>query len=284
MIKCYKKRKISKEMLFFCFMSSIVSQEKFDGAYVLESNLSGKENVKVSSVGNSGNTARGRKWPEDPYSDSGEQAVLKFVPRNENKYLIKSVEEKYLCAKPKDPGVVFCPNESDDNTLWIIKKSSKGYALRTKGENCLVLVDEDKREASKGFYLNTRRCKDSDNIWKIRKLEPKPKEEESKSSVVDVQAVSNESKPKEITKPKKEVSKKVLEPVVSNSTESEPHSKILSSNNCSEDESDSNIRDSFSIIPRRGVSVSIVTNEPAYLINFNPDRFNGHKISFRRYF
>ncbi|KRH95349.1 hypothetical protein M153_1000164436 [Pseudoloma neurophilia] len=202
-------------MLIFSWAVKIVclSVKIEPGEYVLESGLARKKNIKVASVGKAGSTARAKKWPEDPFMGSGEQVVLKFIPRNDNKYLIQSVEGKYLCAKPKDPGVVFCPKESDDNTFWTIEKrpKDKGYALKTKGGVCLRLTSLDRRKETKGFYIQAKKCrKKMDHNWKIRKLKPKPDEEKKPKSEKDdpkknqTPAPASPPKPQVVKKPEED--------------------------------------------------------------------------------
>lgn len=168
---CITKQCLSSFMLFLVYLIDIsgLSIKVEEGASVVESGV--KRNVLIKSIGG---TARGTKKKKDPPANSTMPEILDFIARNDNKYLIKSKEGRFLCAKPRDPGVVFCKNENDPNTLWTIEKrpTDSGVALKTKGGKCLRLTGKDERMKSKGFYLNIKKCaRKTDHKWKIRKLE-----------------------------------------------------------------------------------------------------------------
>lgn len=175
-----------------------------EGSSVIESGT--KPRVLIKSIVG---VARGVKWKKDPFANSSVPVVLDFIARNDNKYLIRSKEGRFLCAKPRDSGVVFCKKENDPNTLWTIEKRPKdsGVALKTKGGRCLRMTSKDKKKKTKGYYLNTKKCaKKTDHKWKIRKLEKPPEDkpkdkDETAQKKQEKTSVSASSKEKEIDKP-----------------------------------------------------------------------------------
>lgn len=189
---------------FFSLFNSILSLYFSPDPSVLESTK--KKRVFIGTPDTS--TVRGIKRNTDPYKDSNDKIILTFIRKKKKKYWIRSIHGRFLCAKRKDPGVVFCKSRNDKNTVWKIKRKKGKLRLKTRGR-CLRLVGLDKRKNSYGYYLNVRKCKKWDYAWNIRRLtKTKPKKNVEK-------------------KVKKEEKKNIIKKIVKKSVEDEKMKDII---------------------------------------------------------
>lgn len=136
-------------------------------------------------------TARVLDNTDDPKPKSSNPSILYFIRQSDGKYLIKSINDRFLCAKPRDSGVIFCKKSTDPNTQWIIEQDfgKEELTLKTKGGRCLKrLNNKDKRKSSFGNFLNVNKCNLKKDLWIIRPLKEKKKktEEDEEDDFYDV--------------------------------------------------------------------------------------------------
>lgn len=150
-------------MYFFIFLITIFSINLNDKKGFLET--SKKHHIFLGSKNQK--TARGMKENHRMDGNHNKKTVLKFISVNNNTYYIESIFKKYLCAKPNDPGVIFCDSKDDENTQWKFERNeSKNFRIKTDNK-CLRIMKFDKRKNSLGFYLNVQPCENDDFSWNI---------------------------------------------------------------------------------------------------------------------
>lgn len=110
---------------------------------------------------------RSASLPESP----GDEGIfsLKSAP---NGYYIKH-KNNFLCKKSKeDPAVIGCKSKnSSDFTVWkLIFGGELGIRFQTSDDLCLIPVNFDQREKTKGNFLHARPCTDESYLWEIEDL------------------------------------------------------------------------------------------------------------------
>lgn len=154
----------------------LVGSDYTDGKKLIE-----MSNNKFAFLTDYGDTVRVVKEKEAPTS-ADDRNVAKIRNKQGMGYLIQFGTGRFLCAKPDDPGVVSCDEESDKNTLWAIEENGKGaLSLKNKNGKCLIIASFDKRAGSKGLRVNMGDCQSKlDSGWHIKNFKG---EEESESDV-----------------------------------------------------------------------------------------------------
>lgn len=110
-----------------------------------------------------------RLKPEDPPTSKEDYSVAEFIKLPDDKYKIK-YKSGYLCKKYADPGIVICDKYYDSNTTWSIENNINYVKLKV-GNYCLKKMGYDKRESSKGYYLNASFCGNNEKYqFKIQNL------------------------------------------------------------------------------------------------------------------
>lgn len=146
-----------------------------------------------------------------------DKTVINLINYKSSKYLIQFSNNRYLCGKRGNAGVITCKDPKDTYAHWLIGTRGKlGLSVYLSNGLCLIKAAYDKRAAYKGNRLNTKKCKYNDNyvyMWKFidvdfpeevssEESEAVSAKEEKKSSEKDSTEKDSNDKPDESFKVK----------------------------------------------------------------------------------
>ncbi|TBT98481.1 hypothetical protein CWI36_2370p0010 [Hamiltosporidium magnivora] len=88
------------------------------------------------------------------------------------------LNNKYLCKKENDPGIVLCDGDTHFSN-WEIIMTPKGYRFMLNNNTplCLTKTNYDSRRTTEGYYLNALECKneiDLSEYFEIERLSEEP--------------------------------------------------------------------------------------------------------------